>query len=53
MAVHVANFYCEDERRAAYGCIEGEIDSFYMERLGYMDKVSEWWDVCCDAVVDK
>ncbi len=51
-AVHIANYFCEDERRAAYGCVEGEIDSFYMERLGFMDNLEEWWRVCDEESVN-
>jgi hypothetical protein len=49
MAVHVGNYFCEDERRSAYGCLEGDIDSFYLERLGFMDKVPQWLEICLDA----
>ena len=49
MAVHVANYFCEDERSAAYGGIEGDIDSFYLERLDFMDKLPEWLETCLDA----
>lgn len=45
-AVHIANYLCEDERMAAYGCSEGEVDTMYMERLGFLERLEEWVDLC-------
>jgi HD-like signal output (HDOD) protein len=48
-AVHVGNYFCEDERRSAYGGTEGDIDSHYLERLGFMENVPQWLEICLDA----
>jgi len=48
-AVHIANYFCEDERRAAYGCVEGELDSFFTERLGFTEKMNGWMEACLDS----
>lgn len=45
-AVHVANYFCEDERAKAYGAAEAEADTVFLDRLGFTEKLEEWWDVC-------
>ncbi len=45
-AVHVANYFCEDERARAYGAAEAEADTAFLDRLGFTEKLEEWWDLC-------
>jgi HD-like signal output (HDOD) protein len=44
-AVHVANFFCEDEESKEQD-IKPEIDSVYLDRLGLALHVPQWYDVC-------
>ena len=48
-AVHVANCFCSGERQAAYGCVEGEIDSIYLERVGFSERLDDWFQACQQA----
>lgn len=48
-AVHVANCFCEDERREAYGCTEADVDNIYLERHGYLELTDEWWKLCMEG----
>ena len=43
-AVHVANYFCEDERKEAFGVLEGEADIVFLERLGFDARMEAWWD---------
>ena len=45
VAVHVANYLCEDDE----GMHEDKrinLDTPYLNRLGLVEKVGDWWDIC-------
>ncbi len=43
-AVHVANYFCEDSTDAEQ--VPTPVDDFFLERLGYTEKMGEWFDEC-------
>lgn len=45
VAVHVANYLCEDDEGIVDN-IRNKIDTTYLGRLGMVEKVGDWWDVC-------
>lgn len=45
-AVHVANYFCEDEEASEEDFGKAELDMDYLERLGLDSNVSRWWDLC-------
>jgi hypothetical protein len=45
-AVHVADYFCEDERAKAYGAAEAEADMAFLDRMGFTEKLEEWWELC-------
>lgn len=45
-AVHVANYFCEDEEKVQYGFSKVEVDTAHLEMLGFTEKLSAWWDAC-------
>lgn len=46
-ALHAANFFCEGSE--AGDGIKAEIDTVYLENLGYIDRVETWLDLCNPA----
>jgi len=48
-AVHVANYFCAEDGADADEWLKAEIDEAYLERLGLIDSVEEWWDLCQEA----
>jgi hypothetical protein len=48
VAVHVANYFCSDERESAYGCVEGDLDTPFIERLGYAEHIEAWVERCLE-----
>ena len=50
IAVHIANYFCEEERKAEFGAAESELDTFFLERLGLTEKIETWWDACHETV---
>lgn len=46
-AVHMANYFCEDEEEV--DAAKAEVDTFYLEKLGLSDRVPIWWDICAHA----
>ncbi len=45
-AVHVANYFCEDEESTDDEYGKAELDMDYLEGLGVDVHVSDWWDLC-------
>ena len=46
-AVHVANFFCEDEQdEAGSGFGKAQVDSIHLEEIGLSGRLSVWWDLC-------
>lgn len=45
-AVHVANYFLEDEEQTKYGFGEPEVDRDHLESLGFQDCLEAWWDAC-------
>lgn len=43
-AVHVANYFCEDAQKGDRAPVEA--DSFFLDRLGFSDRMGVWWDKC-------
>ena len=50
-AVHVANYFHEDEEKAAYGYPPMEADAGHLSRLGFTEKMGVWWDACHQTVM--
>lgn len=48
-AVHVANYFHEDEQRASHGYPPAEADVAHLNRLGFTEKLGLWWDACHDT----
>ena len=44
VAVHVANYFCEEEKDD--GSTRQELDTEYLTQLGLIDRVEAWWDIC-------
>jgi len=49
LPVHVANYFCEDEQRAHYGCAETTLDRDYLESIDRLGDLEEWWEICSEA----
>jgi HD-like signal output (HDOD) protein len=47
-AVHVANYFCEDESMLEYGYSQVDLDTTHLEMLNFLDKIDGWWDACHD-----
>ena len=43
-AVHVANYFCEDNEKSIFA--PTQLDDFFLERLGFNDKIGDWFDAC-------
>ncbi len=46
VAVHVANYFCEEAQKAQYGCPECELDRQFLEDSGLLDQLEFWWERC-------
>jgi HD-like signal output (HDOD) protein len=46
IAVHVANYFCEESQKAHYGCPECELDRTFLEGQGLLDQLEFWWEQC-------
>jgi HD-like signal output (HDOD) protein len=53
LAVHVANYFCEESQKAHYGCPECELDQEYLESAACMDKVEFWWEQCTEEPLSR
>jgi HD-like signal output (HDOD) protein len=49
-AVHVANYFHEDEQREAQGHPPVEADVEHLNSLGFTEKLGAWWDCCQETV---
>lgn len=45
-AVHVANYFSEDNEVGPSGAIPAQVDTVHLDRLGLSDKLTIWWDMC-------
>lgn len=43
-ALHAANYFCEEQESGMD--VKAEIDTAYLENLGYLDKLEGWWEHC-------
>lgn len=47
-AVHVANYFCEEDQKNHYGCPESTLDQEYLRNAGLLERVEAWWNECND-----
>ena len=48
-AVHIANYFCEDEDSANVEYASATVDNTHLVELGLSDKITIWWDVCAQV----
>jgi HD-like signal output (HDOD) protein len=48
-AVHIANYFCEDEDSSNVEYAIASVDSTHLVELGMSDRISSWWDVCAQV----
>lgn len=47
-AVHVANYFCEEDQKTHFGCPETTLDQEYLRNTKVLDRVETWWKDCND-----
>jgi HD-like signal output (HDOD) protein len=48
-AVHVANYFCEDDEQAECGLTPVDVDATHLDALGCTEKMGDWFDQCYRA----
>lgn len=50
-AVHVANYFYEEDQKSQFGCAETTLDQEYLRNVGLLEHVEGWWKECNDDEV--
>lgn len=53
VAVHVANYFCQEGDQKGDDQAKALIDMYYLERIGMSDRIERWWDLCAEMAREK